>query len=99
MLEICRDARESVWRGAHKKMCRDGKHILLSQLPVPDAGWSCNGRSVVNPFSDASYLLLRGWAPQHRMEEQLNNRKPLQAQHVPALVVSGVADHFPGLVE
>ena len=57
--------------------------------------WVGTRRSVVNPFSD----VLRGWAPQHRMEEQLNNRKPLQAQHVPALVVSGVADHFPGLVE
>ena len=45
-------------RDAHKNMCCDAKHILLSQLPVPDARWSCNGRSVVNPFSDVKLKLL-----------------------------------------
>ena len=51
-LELCRDARKNVCCDAHKKMCRDAKHILRSQLKLPDAGWSCNGRSVVNSFSD-----------------------------------------------
>jgi len=52
MLELCRDARKNVCRDVHKKLCRDAKHILRSQLPVSDAGWSCEGRSVVNGLSD-----------------------------------------------
>ena len=49
---LCRDARENVCRDVHKKMCRDAKHILRSQLNLSDAGWSCEGRSVVNGRSD-----------------------------------------------
>ena len=52
MLELCRDARKNVCRDAHKKLCRDVKHILRSQLPVSDAGWSCEGTSVINGLSD-----------------------------------------------
>jgi len=33
-------------------MCRDAKHILLTHLTVSGAGWSCEGRSVVNGLSD-----------------------------------------------
>ena len=57
MLELCRDARKNVCHDAHKKLCRDAKHILGSQLPVSDAGWSCEGRSIVNGLSDAHYCL------------------------------------------
>ena len=33
-------------------MCHDAKHILRSRLNLSDAGWSCEGRSVVNGLSD-----------------------------------------------
>ena len=52
-LELCRNARKNVCRDAHKKLCRDTKHILRSLLNLSDAGWSCEGRSVVNGLSDA----------------------------------------------
>ena len=52
MLELCRDARKNVCCDAHKKLCRDAKNILLTHLPVSDAGWSCDGRSVENGLSD-----------------------------------------------
>ena len=52
MLELCRDARKNECCGAHKKLCHDAKNILLTHLPVSDAGWSCDGRSVVNGLSD-----------------------------------------------
>ena len=52
MLELCRDVRKNVCCDAHKKLCRDAKNILLTHLPVSDAGWSCDGRSVVNGLSD-----------------------------------------------
>ena len=53
-LELCRNARKNVCRDAHKKMCCDAKHILPSLLNLSDAGWSCEGRSVVNGFSDVA---------------------------------------------
>ena len=43
---------QKVCPDAHKKMCRDAKHILRSLLNLSDAGWSCEGRSVVNGLSD-----------------------------------------------
>ena len=36
----------------HTKSC-DARHILRSVLNLSDAGWSCEGRSVVNGLSDA----------------------------------------------
>ena len=53
-LELCRDAHKNVCRDVHKKLCCDAKHILRSLLNLSDAGWSCEGRSVVNGLSDDS---------------------------------------------
>jgi len=58
MLKLCHDACQTVCRDAHKKLCRDAKNILLTHLPVSDAGWSCDSRSVVNGISDVAPCLL-----------------------------------------
>ena len=57
ILELCRDAHKTVCHDARIKMCRDTKHVLRSQLNLSDAGWSCEGRSVVNGLSDVSEIL------------------------------------------
>ena len=61
MLELCCNARKNVCRDAHKKMCRDAKHILHSLLNLSDAGWSCEGRCVVNGLSDVANFLKGYW--------------------------------------
>ena len=43
-------------------MCRGARHFLWSRLNLSDAGWSCEGRSVVNGFSDAGQILYQPWS-------------------------------------